>query len=109
MTPVNVVGGFLEVVFDPYAPGNIFFTGFEINGVPPWDSTAYPSPANRETDVAAPDGELVASWAPDRDAPNWGRDFKIYFGPSRDGLQLVATQQDYEVTFSGKSSNIHRD
>jgi hypothetical protein len=104
VTPVNVVRGSLEVVFDPYAPGNIFFTGFEINGVPPWDSMAYPSPENRETGVDAPNGQIVASWTPTPQSPNWDRDFKVYFGPSADELQLITTQKEHEILFTGKSA-----
>ncbi|KAH8174968.1 hypothetical protein LIA77_06387 [Sarocladium implicatum] len=104
---VTFTGGSAEIVFRPYAGGNggnIYLAGFEIDGVNPWDSIAYPSPANREGDVAASNGEVLATWVAGREALNWPRDYRVYFGASADELELVATQQTREFLFTGLES-----
>jgi hypothetical protein len=110
---VNVQGGTTEIVYQSYRrvrAGNIFLTGIEINGINPWMEVTYPVPATRETDVAAPNGELLVSWGYSRDAIflSWEEQiFNVYFGTSPDELDSVAIEaEETEFLFTGKSTEI---
>lgn len=110
---IDIRGGTAEVVYRSYRTvrsGNIFFTGFEINGINPYYEIAYPSPANREENVPASNGEVLASWDVSRDDLGGGdyQSYNVYFGLAPDELESVALGQiETEFLFSGESLDWH--
>ena len=81
--------------------GHIFLAGFEIEptNLDPYYSVRNLFPAPRQPNVAAPGGELTASWRISRDAEyvllgglDWNQYYKysVYLGTSPNDLKLVA-------------------